>query len=96
MKYIISLTNIQKLDLNDIQKKMRSARNTNDYLLVKYHNDKDFIKVTFSKDNTYTIGHNIWNMEFWTKLKVLLKQYPKSVPDVLAMFLTTWINKLNK
>lgn len=96
MKFIINLKSKQKLELNDIQNKIRSSRNTCDYVLVNYGQRGEFIKISFQKDMTYTVGHNIWNMEFWTKLRVLEKQYTISNVNVLSQFLTTWVNRLNK
>ena len=95
MKYIINLKTKQKLELNDIQTKMRSARNTNDYILVNFGGKGNFMKLSFQKDMTYTFGHNIWNMEFWTKLKIMERQYTISNVNVLSQFLTTWVNRLN-
>lgn len=96
MKYNITLKSKEKLDLNDVEKKIRSARNTNDYVCVNYGTKGNFIKISFEKDMTYTIGNNIWNMELFTKTNVLLKQYKVSNVKVLALFLTNWINRLNK
>lgn len=95
MKYIINLKKKEQLKLNDIENKIRSARNSNDYVLVNYGTKGDFIKISFQKDATYTIGYNIWNMEFWNKTRILLRQYKVSNVYVLALYLTNWINKLN-
>ena len=96
MKTIINLIPKSELNLNEMEKKIRSARNSNDYVLVNFGRKGEFIKVAFCKDQTYTIGHNIWNMEFWTKLRVLNKQYKVGNPIVLAQFLTNWVNRLNR
>lgn len=95
MKYNINLNRKEKLQLNDIEKKVKSARNTNDYINVNFGQKGEFIKIAFCKDQTYAIAHNIWNMEFWTKLRVLCKQYKVTNVLVLAQFLTNWVNRLN-
>lgn len=95
MKSIIDLKPKDKLILNDLETKIKNARNSNDYVLVNYGTKGDFIKISFQKDATYTIGYNIWNMEFWNKTRILLRQYKVSNVYVLALYLTNWINKLN-
>ena len=96
MKYVVNLKPKEQLNLNDIEKKVKSARNSNDCILVNFGRDGKFIKIAFSKDQTYTIGHNIWNMEYSVKTNVLTRQYRVSVSNVLANYLTNWVNKLNK
>ncbi len=96
MKYVINLKPKEQLNLNEMEKQIKSAKNSNDYVLVNFGRDGKFIKIAFSKDQTYTVGYNIWNMEFSVKTNVMLRQYKISVSNVLANYLTRWVNKLNK
>ena len=95
MKYIVNVPHKEKVSLNDIEKKVRSARNSIDYLQVNFGTKGEFIKVVFCKDQTYAIAHNIWNMEFWTKLRILCRQYKVTNPTLIAQFITSWVNRLN-
>ena len=96
MKSIINLQPREKLNLSDVEQKMKSARNSNDYVLVKFGRKNEFIKIAFCKDQTYCIGYNFWNMEFAVKTNILMKQYKKSVNGVLANWLYTWVTRLNR
>lgn len=96
MKYIINLKPKEKLLLNDIETKIRTARNSNDYILVHFGRKGEFIKIAFCKDQTYCIGYNFWNMEFAVKTNIMIKQYSRSVNGKLALWLTDWVNKLNR
>ena len=96
MKSIISVKPKDRLVLSDIETKVRSARNSNDYILINFGRKGEFIKVAFSKDQTYCIGYNFWNMEFSVKTNVMLKQYPKTVNNKIAAYLFDWVNKLNR
>ena len=78
MKHIINLPPKQKLLLNDLEMKIKNARNSNDYVQVNFGRKNQFIKIAFSKDQTYTIGYNIWNMEFSVKTNIMIRQYPKT------------------
>lgn len=96
MKYIIKLRRQEKLSLNEIEDKMRSARQSFDYIEVQFgSNFSRFIKIAFCKDQTYVIGFNFWNAEFSIKTNMMIKQYPKIVISRLANYLTTWVNRLN-
>ena len=44
MKSIINLQPREKLNLSDVEQKMKSARNSNDYVLVKFGRKNEFIK----------------------------------------------------
>lgn len=96
MKQIINLSPKQKLTLNEIETKMRNARNSNDYIQVNFGRKGEFIKIAFSKDNTYTIGYNIWNMELAVKTNIMIKQFPRSVVGKLSAWLFDWVNRLNR
>lgn len=96
MKSIVNLKPKEKISLSDIENKIKSARNSNDYVLVNFGRKGEFIKIAFSKDQTYCIGYNFWNMEFAIKTNILMKQYTKTVNGVLANWLYTWITRLNK
>lgn len=96
MKYIVTYKPRERVMLNDMETKMKSARNSNDYVLVNFGRKGEFIKIAFCKDQTYCIGYNFWNMEFQIKTNIMIKQYPKSVPMKLADWLTDWVNKLNR
>lgn len=96
MKQIINIKPKDKLLLNDVETKLKNARNSNDYILVNFGRKGEFIKIAFSKDQTYTIGYNFWNMEFSVKTNIMLKQYPKTVTTKLASYLFNWVNKLNR
>ena len=96
MKHIINLPPKQKLLLNDLENKIKNARNSNDYILINFGRANQFIKVAFCKDQTYVIGYNFWNMEFAIKTNILVKQYPKTVNYKLATYLFDWVNRLNR
>lgn len=96
MKAIINLKPKEQVLLNDIETKVRNARNTNDYILVNFGRKGEFIKIAFSRDQTYTIGYNFWNMEFAVKTNIMLKQYPRTVNAKLSNYLFDWVNKLNR
>ena len=96
MKSIIDLKPKDKLVLNDLETKIKNARNSNDYVLVNFGRKGEFIKIAFCKDQTYCIGYNFWNMEFAVKTNILMKQYKKSVNGVLANWLYTWVTRLNR
>lgn len=96
MKSIMNLKPKDKITLNDLESKIKNARNSNDYVLVNFGRKGEFIKIAFCKDQTYCIGYNFWNMEFAVKTNILMKQYKKSVNGVLANWLYTWITRLNR
>lgn len=96
MKQIITLKPKSKLNLSDLENMVKSARNSNDYVLVNFGRKGEFIKLAFCKDNTYCIGYNFWNMEFAVKTNIMLKQYPRSVNATLSRWLHTWVTKLNR
>lgn len=96
MKSVISLKPKDKLSLSDLEQKVKSARNSNDYVLINFGRKGEFIKVAFCKDQTYCIGYNFWNMEFAVKTNIMLKQYPKTVTGALANWLYTWVTRLNR
>ena len=96
MKSIINLKPKDKVTLNDLETKIKNARNSNDYVLVNFGRKGEFIKIAFCKDQTYCIGYNFWNMEFAVKTNILMKQYSKSVNGVLANWLYTWVTRLNR
>lgn len=96
MKSIVNLKPKEKLSLSDIENKIKSARNSNDYVLINFGRKGEFIKIAFCKDQTYCIGYNFWNMEFAIKTNILMKQYSKTVNGVLANWLYTWVTRLNK
>ena len=96
MKQIINLQPMQRITLNELETKIRNARNSCDYILVNFGRKHEFIKIAFCKDQTYCIGYNIWNMEFSVKTNIMLKQYPKIVNNKLAAYLFDWVNKFNR
>lgn len=96
MKQIINMKPKDRISLNDIETKITNARNSNDYILVNFGRKGEFIKISFSKDQTYCIGYNFWNMEFQVKTNIMIKQYPKTVNKKLASWLFNWVNQLNR
>jgi hypothetical protein len=96
MKSIIDLKPKDKLNLSDVEQKIKSARNSNDYVQINFGRKGEFIKLAFCKDQTYCIGYNFWNMEFAVKTNILIKQYPKTVAGQLANWLYTWVTRLNR
>ena len=96
MKQIINLKPRQTISLNEIENKVKSARNSNDYILVNFGRKGEFIKIAFCKDQTYCIGYNFWNMEFAVKLNIMIKQYKKTVVTKLANWLYSWVTRLNR
>lgn len=96
MKKIITVKPRETLSLNDLEYDIKNARNSNDYILVNFGRKGEFIKIAFCKDQTYCIGYNFWNLEFAVKTNVMLRQYPKTVNNKLALWLFEWVNKLNR
>lgn len=95
MKQIINLPSRERILLNELETKIKSARNSNDYICINFGRRESFIKVSFEKDQTYIVGFNFYNMEFQFKLNLFIKQHPKAVVGQIAQFLFTWVNKLN-
>lgn len=95
MKQIINMGKGDRITLNDLEQRVRSARSSNDYILINMTENK-FIKIAFSRDMTYTVGHNIYNMEFFVKTNVMVKQYPKTVTNKIAAYLFEWCNRFNR
>lgn len=96
MKHIINLKHKETLSLNTMENYIKDARNSNDYVLVNFGNRGQFIKLAFSRDMTYTVGYNFYNLEFSFKTNVLIKQYSRTVTGKLAQYFTDWINRLNR
>lgn len=96
MKQIINMKPKDRISLNEIEIKLANARNSNDYILVNFGRKGEFIKIAFSKDQTYCIGYNFWNMEFQVKTNIMLKQYAKTVNKKLSSWLFNWVNQLNR
>ena len=96
MKQIINMKPKDRISLNEIETKLSNARNSNDYILVNFGRKGEFIKIAFSKDQTYCIGYNFWNMEFQVKTNIMIKQYAKTVNKKLSSWLFNWVNQLNR
>lgn len=96
MKQIINLKPRQVIVLKEIEDKVKTARTGNDYLLVNFGRNNQFIKIAFCKDQTYVVGYNFYNMEFSLKLNIFMRQYPKIVISRLSQFIFNWVNKLNR
>lgn len=95
-KEILNVKPKDRLSLNEMEKKVRNARNSNDYILVKFGRKGEFIRVDFAKDQTYGVSHNMYNMEFMVRLSVMIRQYKVSNIYKIADFVTNWVNRLNK
>lgn len=96
MKQVLNVVPRDKLSLSDLENQIKSARASNDYIVVNFGRKGEYIKISFHKDQTYNIGYNFWNMEFAVKTNVMLKQYPKINVPMLANWLFTAVNKLNR
>ena len=96
MKHIINLKPRDRLPLNTMENYVKDARNSNDYILINFGNKGYFIKIAFSKDMTYTLGYNFYNMEFMFKTNVFIKQYQRTVTGKIASYITDWVNRLNR
>lgn len=95
-KQIIEIKPRERLLLNDVEKKVRTARNSNDYILVKFGRKNEFIRVDFAKDQTYGVSHNLYNMEFQVRLSVMIRQYRVTNIFKIADFIFDWVNRLNR
>lgn len=95
-KQIIEVKPRVRLLLNDVENKVRNARNSNDYILVKFGRKGEFIRIDFAKDQTYGVSHNLYNLEFMVKLGVMLKQYKVTNIFKIADFIFDWVNRLNR
>lgn len=96
MKQIINLKQKDRLNISEVETKVKSARNSNDYILINFGGKNEFIKIAFCKDQTYCVGYNFINMEFTIKLNYMIKQYPKTVTGKLSAWLCDWVNRLNR
>ena len=96
MKQIITVPHKDRINLSDVEVKMRNARQSNDYILIYFGKKGEWIKIAFCRDQTYVIGYNFMNIEFITKLRYMMNQYPKTQVGKLSAWLTDWINKLNR
>lgn len=95
-KQIIEVKPRERLLLNDVEKKVRTARNSNDYIMIKFGRKGEFIRVDFAKDQTYGVSHNLYNMEFQVRMNTMVKQYRVSNMFKIADFLFNWVNRLNR
>lgn len=96
MKQIITVPYRNKITTDELETKMRNAKQSNDYIQIKFGNNGKWIKVAFCKDQTYVIGYNFIDVSFATKLSYLVKQYPITVINKLSNWLVDWVNKLNR
>lgn len=96
MRQLMTLLPKQRALLNEIETKLKDARNSNDYIQINFGRRGEFIKVAFHRDNTYTIGYNFYNMEFLIKTNILIKQYPRTVNAKMSAWLFDWVNRLNR
>lgn len=96
MRQIITVPYKERININEVEPKVRNARSSNDYLLINFGNRGQWIKIAFCKDQTYVVGYNFTNIEFIYKLNYFMKQYPKTVSGKLSAWVTDWINKLNR
>ena len=95
-KQIIEVKPRVRLLLNDVENKVRSARNSNDYILVKFGRKGEFIRVDFAKDQTYGVSHNLYNMEFMVRLGVMVRQCRVTNIFKISDFIFDWVNRLNR
>ena len=95
-KQIIEVKPRVRLLLNDVENKVRSARNSNDYILVKFGRKGEFIRVDFAKDQTYGVSHNLYNMEFMVRLGVMVRQSRVTNIFKISDFIFDWVNRLNR
>lgn len=95
-KQIIEIKPRIRLLLNDVENKVRKAKNSNDYLLVKFGRKGEFMRVDFAKDQTYGFSHNLYNMEFMARLGIMVRQYKVSNVFKIADFIFDWVNRLNR
>lgn len=96
MKHIVTLKPREKLELNLMEKYVREARNSNDYIKINFGRKREFIEVSFNKDLTYCIGFNFWNAEFQQKTNIFLSMYKTSYVNPIALYLVTHVNRLNR
>lgn len=96
MKHIVNLKHKERLNISEVETMMRSARSSNDYVLINFGNRGQWIKVVFCRDQTYAICYNFINVEFAAKLNYLLKQYKYTAVNKLSKWLTDWVNQLNR
>ena len=95
-KQIIEIKPRVRLLLNEVEQKFRKARNSNDYILVKFGRKNEFIRVDFAKDQTYGLSHNIYNLEFMARLGVMIRQYKVVNVNRISDFIFDWVNRLNR
>lgn len=82
----------QTLTVNQIRDILNKSRMTYDYVkFITYK--KEYITITFTRDNKYEIATNSRDYNIWYDIKIL-----KTVLNFegLVKFVFKWINKLNK
>lgn len=95
-KQIIEFKPKERALLNELENKVKNARNSCDYILVKFGRKGEFIRVDFAKDQTYGVSHNLYNMEFMVRLGVMTRQYKVVNVRKIADFIFDWVNRLNR
>ena len=82
----------QVLTISQIRDILTKAKMTYDYARFTTYK-KEYITVTFTRDNKYEIATNSRDYNIWYEIKIL-----KTVLNFgsLAQFIFKWINKLNK
>ena len=78
-----------------VKRAMIMARSSKHY--AKFYTDKYYITVSFHKDNSFSVSHNIRNLRFYnefTRLQGNL-QYSTNI-NIFAQFICRWMNNLRK
>ena len=78
-----------------IKRAMIMARSSKQY--AKFYTDKYYITVSFHKDNTFSVAHNVRNLQFYREYVRIQKTLDNSDNIYLfAQFICRWLNNLRK
>lgn len=83
------------INLEMIKRAMVMARSSKQY--AKFYTDKYYITISFHKDNTFSISHNIRNVQFYREFTRLQCNLNCSTNiSLTAQFIYRWMNNLRK
>lgn len=95
MKQIINLKRNENPNITKLENAIRDAKQTYDYLQINIPRNNYFIRISFNRDFTYTIGFNIWDLQFFTETNLLYRQYHTAVIAGISKYLDRQIRRLN-
>lgn len=80
-----------KVNADLVKHALISARASQNY--AKFYTDRVYITVSFHKDNTIAISHNIRNLNFYREFCLVQKRVKnKTDLQVYSSFIAKWLN----